>query len=162
MRIAKLVAGFAFLFFTLGLSAQDASSQVRPLTDDDIALLRADLQADKTDIIGHTMQLTDAQAKVFWPLYREYANEQQKIGDQRVSLIKDYAKNYDTINDVKADEFMQRATKFDQDNYALRTRFYPQFKKAIGAKQAVKFFQIDNRLNLLLNVQLASLIPIVR
>ena len=134
----------------------------RPVTDDDIAVLRQDVQASKTDIITRSMGFTDEQSKAFWPLYREYANEQQKIGDQRVSLIKDYAANYDTIDDTKAKSYISRAFKFDDDMLSLRKSYESKFEKAIGAKQTAKFYQVDNRLSLLVNVQLANLLPIIK
>jgi hypothetical protein len=79
-----------------------------------------------------------------------------------VALIKDYAANYDKIDDTQADGYIKRAMKFDEDNVALRKKYIPKFKKAIGAKQTAKFLQVDNRLTLLVNVQLASLLPIIK
>jgi hypothetical protein len=60
------------------------------------------VQSDKNQIIADTMQFTDAESKAFWPVYRDYARDQQIIGDDRVQLIKDYAKNYDNVDDAKA------------------------------------------------------------
>jgi hypothetical protein len=131
-------------------------------TDTDIALLRSDVQAQKTDVIGHTMQFSDADAKAFWPLYREYANKQQILGDERVSVIKDYAAHYDALDDAQADALMDRMLKFDKSRTDLRSEYYPKFKKAIGAKQAAKFIQVDNRLSLLVDLQIASAIPIIQ
>ena len=149
------------LFVTLGAVAQTSTAS-QSGTDTDIALLRSDVQAQKTDIIAHTMQFTDPQAKAFWPLYREYAHQQQIIGDQRVSLIKDYADQYDTIDDTKANDLMDRLLKFDKDRTDLRAKYYPKFRSAIGAKEAAKFFQVDNRLNLVVDLQIASAVPIVQ
>jgi hypothetical protein len=134
----------------------------RPLTDDDIAVLRQDVQADKTEIISRNMQFTDAQSTAFWPVYRNYAHDQQAIGDQRVALIKDYAANYDQIDDAKAQSYIQRAFKFDDDMLKLRRSYESKFEKAIGAKQTAKFYQVDNRLSLVVNLQLASLLPIIK
>jgi hypothetical protein len=131
-------------------------------TDTDIALLRSDVQAQKTDIIGKTMQLSDTDAKAFWPLYREYANKQQTLGDQRVSVIKDYGAQYDTLTDAQADGLMDRMIKFNKSRNELTAQYFPKFKKAIGAKQAAKFVQVDNRLTLLVDLQLANSIPIIQ
>jgi hypothetical protein len=95
-----------------GMLAQ-TTPQPQSGIDSDIALLRSDVQAQKVDVITHTMQFTDAQSQAFWPLYREYANKQQTIGDQRVSVIKDYADSYDSLDDAKADELEGRMIKFD-------------------------------------------------
>ncbi len=108
------------------------------------------------------MKLTDDQGKAFWPLYREYANQQQVIGDQRVSLIKDYANSYNTMDDTTADGLVKRQLKFEQDRLNLQSSYYPKFKKAVGAKQAAKFLQIDNRLNMLIDLQLAASIPVLQ
>jgi hypothetical protein len=145
----------------LGQAPADANTG-RPTTDDDIAVLRQDIQADKTDIITRSMQFTDDQSKAFWPVYRNYAHEQQVIGDQRVSLIKDYAANYDHLDDTQAQSYIGRVLKFDEDSLKLRKSYVSKFEKAIGAKQTAKFYQVDNRLNLLVSVQLAALLPIIK
>jgi hypothetical protein len=151
----------AVLLVASGAVAQTATTD-QSGTDTDIALLRSDVQAQKTDVIAHTMQFNDADAKAFWPLYRDYANKQQILGDQRVSAIKDYAAQYDTLNDAQADGLMARMLKFDKARTDLRAEYYPKFKAAIGPKQAAKFIQVDNRLSLLVDLQLANAIPIIQ
>jgi Spy/CpxP family protein refolding chaperone len=158
MRVPAILA---LILAASGAVAQ-SSAMAQPDIDTDIALLRSDLQAQRTDIVAHTMQLTDAQAKLFWPLYREYSNRQQAIGDQRVNLIKDYAAQYDSMDDAKAEMLMNRWLNYDDAKAKLRSEYYPQFRNAIGAKQAVKFFQIDQRLNLIVDLKLSSEIPIVQ
>lgn len=161
MKSNRILVMLAVLSLASGAVAQTTTTE-QSGTDTDIALLRSDVQAQKTDVIAHTLQFNDAEGKAFWPLYREYANKQQVIGDQRVSVIKDYAEHYNTIDDATADELMGRLLKFDQARTELRAEYYPKFRKAIGAKQAAKFFQVDNRLNLLIDLQIASAVPIIQ
>ena len=161
MKEIRFIVMLTVFLGTSGAIAQSATSD-QTGTDTDIALLRSDVQAQKTDVVAHTMQLNDADAKNFWPLYREYVNKEQAIGDQRVSLIKDYASQYDTMNDAQADGLVDRMLKFDKSRTALRAEYYPKFKKAIGAKQAAKFLQVDNRLNLLVDLQIANAIPVIQ
>jgi hypothetical protein len=134
----------------------------RPVTDDDIAVLRQDVQADKTQIITQNMTFTESQSAAFWPVYRNYAHEQQIIGDQRVALIKDYAAQYDSMTDAQAAGFIAKALEYDANNLSLRKKYVPLFTHAIGSKQTAKFYQVDNRLTLLVNVQLAALLPIIK
>jgi hypothetical protein len=77
-------------------------------------------------------------------------------------LIKDYAANYDKIDDTQAKSYIQRALKYEEDSLKLREQYVPKFEKAIGAKQTAKFYQVDNRLSLLVNVQLAAELPIIK
>jgi Spy/CpxP family protein refolding chaperone len=167
----KRISCLAVLAFVLGTgSAFGQSAQTppadantgHPVTDDDIAVLRQDVQADKTQIISRDMDFTDEQATAFWPIYRDYAHEQQKIGDQRVALIKDYAENYGKIDDAQAESYISRWVKYDEDSAKVRNKYIGKFKKAIGGKQTARFLQVDNRLNLLVNVQLAALLPLIK
>ncbi len=161
MKAIRYAVMLAVSLAVYGAAAQDAA---KPQTgiDSDIALLRADLQADKTAIITKTMNFSDAQGATFWPLYREYSTKQQVVGDQRVSMIKDYAENYQTMDDAKAQDFMTRFMKFEEARNKLAASYWPKFKKAIGAKQAAKFYQVENRLRLVTDLQIASAIPILQ
>lgn len=161
-KMFLLTGAFALLSLSALAQAPADANTGRPVTDDDIAVLRQDIQADKTEIITRNMQFTDEQSKAFWPVYRNYAHDQQTIGDQRVSLIKDYAANYDHIDDTQAQSYIARALKFDEANLKLRKSYVSKFEKAIGAKQTAKFYQVDNRLSLLVSVQLAALLPIIK
>jgi hypothetical protein len=162
MKFAVALAGSMAFSVAMAQSSTPATAPSQAGIDSDITLLRSDLQTQRTAVVTDEMKLTDDQGKAFWPLYREYTNQQQVIGDQRVSLIKDYANSYDTMTDATADGLAQRQLKFWQARLKLQSDYYPKFKKAIGAKQAAKFLQIDNRLNLLVDLQLASSIPVLQ
>jgi hypothetical protein len=95
-------------------------------------------------------------------VYRDYARDQQSVGSERVQLIKDCAQHYDAMDDAKARNMVQRVLNIDAKLVNLRREYWPKFDKALGAKQAAKFFQLDNRLSLLVNLQLASEIPLLR
>jgi hypothetical protein len=160
VKEVRLTMILSVLMAATGAIAQTATTDTG--TDTDIALLRSDVQAQRNDVVAHTMQLNDADAKNFWPLYREYVSKEQAIGDQRVSAIKDYASQYNAMNDAQADGLTDRMLKFDESRMQLRAEYYPKFKKAIGAKQAAKFLQVDNRLNLLVDLQIANAVPIIQ
>ena len=142
-------------------SAQTANVSAKPLTDTDIQLLRSDVQSEKNEIIAHTMQFTDTESAAFWPVYRDYVRDQQAIGNERLQVIKDYAQNYDSMDDAKAKDMVQRMINFEDKTLNLREDYWPKFMKALGAKRAAKFYQVDNRLTLMVNLQLASEIPLI-
>jgi hypothetical protein len=161
MKLWTILCAFCVLSISWGV-AQSMDVKAKPLTDADIQLLRSDVQADKNDIIAQTMQLTDAESQAFWPLYRNYARDQKLIGDERVQLIKDYAQNYASFDDAKAKNMVQRLLNIESKYVNLRQEYWPKFETALGARRAAKFFQVDNRLSLLVNLQLASEIPLAR
>ena len=164
MRMLILICTL-FTVLTAAALAQTApvpaDASAAALTDSDIQLMRSDVQADKNEIIHATMQFTDAESAAFTPVYRDYARDQQKIGDERIQLIRDYAKDYDTMDDAKANDMFKRLTKIEDKNLKLREDYWPKFTKALGAKRAAKFYQVDNRITLIINLQLTSAIPLI-
>jgi hypothetical protein len=143
------------------LTALASAQVVKPLTDSDIKMLRTDVQADKQSIINDTMQFTDAESKAFTPVYREYALGQQKIGDDRQKLIENFAAQYDTLTDAQANDLFKLQMDIETRSTKLRQQFWPRFVKALGAKRAAKFYQVDNRLSLFISAQLTTIIPLL-
>ena len=141
--------------------AQAAQNSSEAGLDQDIKMLRTDVQSSRKTIVAENMNLTADEATKFWPIYDQYAAEVAKIGDARVLLIKDYAANYDTMTDEQANSFIQRAAAIDQQFTDTRTKYVPMFKNAISAKKTALWYQIDRRLDLLINLQLAANIPVV-
>jgi Spy/CpxP family protein refolding chaperone len=129
--------------------------------DHDIQMLRQDVQSAKKQVVAANVNLTDAEATKFWPIYDQYAAEVAKVGDARVALIKEYAASYDAMTDAQATEFMKKSAAIDQQFTATRSKYVPIFEKVISAKKTALWYQIDRRLDLLINLQLAANIPVV-
>jgi hypothetical protein len=141
--------------------AQTADVTATPLSDTDIQLLRSDLQSGKNRVIADTMKFSESESSAFWPIYRDFARDQQALGDERLGVIKDYAQHLETMNDATAKQLSQRMIDIESKTVNIRRDYWPKFEKALGAKRAAKFYQVDNRLSLMINVQLASEIPLI-
>lgn len=152
-----------FLMTVLSVSAlaQTAQVQAKPLTDADVQLIRQDIQAQKTQIITDTMDFSEKEAAAFWPIYKDYASEQQAIAAKRLTVIQEYSQVIDKLDDAKARDLTQRMSTIEDETQALRKKYYPRFEQALGAKRAAKFYQVDNRLTLAINFQLAAAIPLI-
>lgn len=163
MKTKRLILAILLMTGLTGFAqvVQTVTVETRPLTDDDIKLMRQDLQAIKDDVIRDTMQFTDAEKASFWPVYKAYAEEQHAIASKRLAIILDYAKHLDTMTDADASSLSRRMLQVEDDTQSLRKQYLSKFETALGAKRAAKFFQVDNRLTLIVNVQLASEIPLI-
>lgn len=150
-----------FLLNALAGAAQVMQVTVKPLTEDDIKLIRQDVQSIKEDIIRDTMQFSTTEGSAFWPVYRQYAEEQRGIAEKRFSIIMEYVKSLDTMTDAQADDLTRRMLQAEDDTQSLRKKYLPKFESALSAKRAAKFYQVDNRLTMIVNVQLASEIPLI-
>ena len=126
-----------------------------------IELLRSDLNAQRRQIVNETMQLDDKQARIFWPIYNEYEAELDKLGDEKLAIIQEYATNFLTMTNEKADELAQRVMALDDQKMALRRKYYDLMKKSLPAILVVRFFQVENQIQLLVDLKIASNLPII-
>ena len=129
--------------------------------DKDIKLLRKDIRSEKKQLIALNLVLTDTEATKFWPIYDKYVAELKKIYDVRIELIKEYADNYDKMTDAMAASLNSRSAAVDQSIVALRQKYIPLVAKVLPGKKSALFFQIDKRLGLLVDLQIASELPLV-
>ena len=126
-----------------------------------IELLRSDLNAQKRQIINETMQLDDKQARIFWPIYNDYEANLDKLGDEKLAIVQEYATNFLTMTNEKADELAQRVMTLDDQRMALRRKYYDLMKKSLPAILVVRFFQVENQIQLLVDLKIASNLPII-
>jgi Spy/CpxP family protein refolding chaperone len=142
-------------------SAPSAEAQPNSINDKDVELLRANLRANRKELMARNMNLTADEATKFWPIFDQYRKEAIKPNDERWALIKEYAANYNTMTDTQAQDYMKRVEVVDQQLLALRQRYVPVFQKAISAKKTALWYQIDRHIDLMINLQLSSMIPMV-
>jgi hypothetical protein len=142
------------------LFAQDSANST--VTDQDVQLLRKDLRSQRKQLIAANLPLTDAEAVKFWPVYDQYQAEITNIGDTRFALIKEYATNYNTLTDTQADDLITRMIGVDESLVQLRQKYIPIVEKVLPGKKTAMFFQMDRRVALMIDLQLASMIPIVQ
>jgi hypothetical protein len=152
---------FALSQMSASQSVSGASAPSNNISDKDIEMLRADLRAQRKQIIAQNMTLTADEATKFWPIYDQYRQAAIKANDERWAVIKDYAANYHTMTDAQAQDYIERANAVDEQLMALRMRYVPMFEKVISAKKTALCYQIDRRIDLLINLQLSSVIPVV-
>ena len=163
MKLFLLTIGLLLIVFSSvdNARAQGANANANADVDKYIGLLRKDLRSGKKQYIAANITLTDAEAVAFWPIYDRYAAENERINNDRLAVIKEYAANIDNLTDGQALALNNKALAIDNSFTSLRQRFIPQFVKVLSGKNVARFFQIDKRLALLIDLQLAAGIPIV-
>ena len=142
-------------------SASASGAQSNNVSDKDIEMLRTDLRAQRKQITAQNMTLTADESTKFWPIFDQYRKEAIKPNDERWAVIKDYAANYNTMTDAQAQDYIKRSTEVDQQLLSLRMKYVPVFEKVISPKKTALWYQIDRRIDLLINLQLSAVIPMV-
>jgi Spy/CpxP family protein refolding chaperone len=139
-------------------SAQNDPSQASP--DDFVDLLRKDVRSQKKQIIAENMELSDAEAQKFWPVYDQYAAELSKIYDVKLALLKDYADNYSSMTGDQAESYIRKRAEVEQSIMQLRLQYMPAFRKVLSGRETALFYQIDWRLGLAIDAQLIQ-VPLI-
>ena len=127
----------------------------------DLALLRRDIRADKKQLIASNLTLTEAEATKFWPVYDQYVAEMTKHNDEFYGLIKDYTANQKVMTDAQASAMIKRWAEVQIEQARLRQKYIPIMEKVIPARKTALFFQVDRRLYSLLDLQVASQLPLI-
>jgi len=143
-------------------SQADSSSQAQSSNDQDIELLRKDVRSQKKQMIAANLTLTDKESEQFWPIYDQYTAELVKINDQKYAAIKQFVQNYGTLTDEQAKDLTKQALNVDESVAQLRLKYMPIFGKVISGKKTALFFQLDRRLVMLIDLQLASVVPLTQ
>ena len=142
--------------------AGDKNVTAEQVNEANIQLMRQDIRSQRKKIVAANLPLTETEATKFWPVYDRYIAETIKINDVRFALIKEYAKNYQTTTDEQADSYIKRWVALDQDYTQLRLKFIPEFEKVISPKKTAMFVQIDRRVAMMIELQLASQVPLLQ
>jgi hypothetical protein len=129
--------------------------------DQQIDLIRKDVRSQKKQIIAANLKLTDKEAEQFWPIYDKYTADLVKVNDTKYSLIKQYAAHFDNMNDADLDKSAKEWLALDQDVASLRLKYFPMFRKVLSAKNTALLYQLDRRLVNMIDLQVASVLPLI-
>jgi hypothetical protein len=151
--VKKIILGVLAMLVLLSPMAQ--------AQDQYMELMRQDLRTLKTEIVTEAMMMTSEQGEAFWPIYREYQLEIDKIWDTRIAVIKQYAEKYDMMDDATADDIMKQAFNLKKKRAKLVESNYKNMKKAVGGVLAARFVQVDGVIQNLVDLQISSELPLV-
>ena len=149
----KIVLGISLLFFAATMMAQN--------TKDYMEVERAALKTEKKAIITASMDFTEEESKVFWPLYNEYSEKKYLVNTKIYDNIIDFADNYETMTDEKAITIWTNSMKYNDELAKLQKTYFKHFLKILPGKKAARYFQVENKIKMLINAQLALEIPLM-
>ena len=124
--------------------------------------MRKDIRSQKRQLVAQNLKLTDAEATKFWPIYDRYTAELVKINDKKYATIQEYADGFGTLSDEQATKLMRQWMDVDIAAAQLRAKYLPIVSQAIGGRKAATFAQLDGRISLMIELQLASRVPLVQ
>jgi xanthine/CO dehydrogenase XdhC/CoxF family maturation factor len=152
---AFVVVAFAVLAFCPLGRAQDQE----PAIDSIIAVVRANMKADRTTLITTGMNFNDKEGAAFWPIYRQYEYERSRVDDRRAAVIKQYSQKYPTLTDADARAMAEQMLDCESRQAELKKKYYKKFNRVLPALTVTKFFQLERRVDLMMDMQVEASLP---
>jgi hypothetical protein len=162
MMVVLVLGCLCFLAVPTAHAQAAASKDTQTVSEQDVKLLRQDLRSQKKQLIAANLTLTDAESTKFWPVYDQFSAEMTKLGDQKLALIKEYAQNFGSLTDAQALSLINRSLALDEAVSQLRIKYVPIVNKVLPGTKTATFFQMERRIGTLIDLQIASQIPLVQ
>jgi len=159
-EMKKIIVLAALLAAFMALGVVPAFAQDKPA--DNMQILIEKIHADKKLLVAANMELTESEAKAFWPVYEKYQDEVFLLRSRTVKLIKDYTDAYEKMSNDKAKALLDELMKIDSLGLKLRQAYLPKFRQVLPEVKVVRYYQIENKVNAALNYELATNIPLMK
>ncbi len=147
------------IIMALGLLALSQSSMAQ---QELIEIARQDIRTGKMGMIASAMDLTREQQEKFWPLYRQYADEQEKLLDKRIAMLQDFVGNYDTMSDEAANSIAEQSFAIQRARTDRRERYFVKMSEILGPVMAARFIQVDSQISTLMDFELMRSTPLIQ
>jgi hypothetical protein len=155
------LSAFAGALLLLGLAAR-AADPSPPV--DDLSILRDKIRADKKLLVAVNMDLTEAEARGFWPIYDEYQKDLDSINRRIAAQLESYVDDLrgNSLTDDGARKLIEEAVAIEQSEADLKTRYAPKLSKVMPARKVARYLQIENKIRALVRYDLVSGVPLVQ
>jgi hypothetical protein len=140
--------------------AGSAAAQDKPA--DNMDLVKEKIRSDKKLFIATNMQLTESEAKEFWPVYDAYQAELGKLSDREIKLIDEFAANFETMSDDVAKNLLDDSLSIDSDHLKLRQSYLSKFRGVLPDKKVARYYQLESKIDAVLEYEMARRIPLVQ
>ncbi|HEX6850801.1 MAG TPA: hypothetical protein VF139_05280 [Candidatus Polarisedimenticolaceae bacterium] len=154
----KTITGILLGALALAGTSLPAASQ----TASDIALTRAEIQTARQALVAEGLNLTEEEALAFWPVYRDYRVEMARLGDRLVKVITEFVPNAEKLTDEQATRLLDEFLDLKGDEVSLKKKYVGVFRKLLPAPKVTRFFQLENKLDAVIQYELAATVPLAR
>lgn len=127
---------------------------------DMIEVLRAQINTDRQAVVALNMELSEKQSEAFWPVYKEYHQDRDGLMDKRVKLLVEFRDNQVGMTAEQAKQILDDALKLEKKINDLKRKYVSDFEKVLGPRHTLRYYQIENKLDTIINYELASVVPL--
>ena len=149
-----MVLAITLIGFVGSAAAQDKAA-------DNMDIVRQKISTDKKLFIATNMQLTESEAKTFWPVYEAYQADLDKLRAREIKLIEEFANNYESMSDDVAKNLLDDALSIDSDHQKLRQSYLSKIRGVLPDKKVARYYQLESKIDAIMEYEMAKRIPLV-
>jgi hypothetical protein len=127
-----------------------------------LELTREVVQTERKALVAANLELGEKDADAFWPVYNKYQEKLREVNDRRARLVQRFLQDYEVLTEDQARAMINEWLSIQKDRVGLKRSYARRFRKVLGAKRALRFYQIDNKLDAIIDIELAAAIPLAR
>ncbi|MDX9788181.1 MAG: hypothetical protein RBT11_15475 [Desulfobacterales bacterium] len=164
LRVTGIIAVLivALSLVSAPVRAEETATDKKGSDSTNMEILREKVRADKKLVVAANMELTETEGKAFWPIYQEYQADLTKVNEKIGKLIGEYAENYQSMTEQTAKNLLDRSIVLEKERLTLRTYYLPKFQKALPAIKVARYYQIENKIQAIMQYALAANIPLMK
>lgn len=150
---------FAILIISMSVAAP-ALAGGHMQEQDMIEVIRGQITADREALVAENLNLTAEESEAFWPVYRRFQNERSALVDRRIKILTNFRDNFETLDDKVAKQLLDDSIELEDNFQALRMKFLKDFRKALPEKKVLRYLQIENKIDTIIDYDLAQIVPL--
>jgi hypothetical protein len=158
----KIGLGFIVMVLAITLVGFAGSASAQDAPADNMDIVKEKVRTDKKLFIATNMQLTESEAKTFWPVYEAYQSKLETLVDRKAALIEKFAANYETLSDDMAKSLLDTDLSIDSDYQKLRQSHLSKFRGILSDKKVARFYQLESKIHAVVEFEIARRIPLVQ
>jgi len=150
------------ILFAAAAMFGSADSVLAQTEADTIAAVRAQISTNRQALVAENLGLAKEESEQFWPLYREFHNKRDKLMDRRVTLLRDFRDNYDSLTNEQSRQLLDDYLSLQQDLLKLKKKYVGKFRKILPDKMTLRYFQIENKMDTIIDSELTRVVPLAQ
>lgn len=148
------------VFLTMAVLAGFSSDTFAQQERDEIELMLAQIRTNRQAIVTENLALTAGESAVFWPLYRQFQNDRASMVDRTMKMLTEFRDNFDGLSEEQAKALVDEYFKIQKEELRLNEKYLREFRKILSQKKTLRYFQIENKLDAIIDYDLSQVIPL--
>jgi hypothetical protein len=129
---------------------------------DNIEIVKSQVKTNRQALVAENLMLSESESELFWPVYRDFHMERDLLVDRRIKILRDFRDNFDGLRDAQATQMLDDYLALQEDFLKLRKQYLKKFRRVLSDKKTLRYYQIENKLDMIIEYELSQVVPLAQ